>query len=256
MKMKHLSMISAGARKSLRAILGHVALGTVCVVAFIEPSHATGTLSAEATLTETGKSGAEFQYTLILTNTGSNPINAFWYGWILGHFDLPSATTSIKAPTGWSGAVSSASIQFGNNTGSAIPAGGVGIFTFESTSTPTAMTTGNTGGAATGDSVAYATVSAMQGFDQSDPGIASNPFVPTLLAAPVPQFQAPAVVAGSLQLAWNSFPGVAYQVQFSTNLAETNWINLGSAITATSSSTTTNQTVGSGPVVLYRVVSQ
>jgi len=43
MKMKHLSMISAGARKSLRAILGHVALGTVCVVAFIEPSHATGT---------------------------------------------------------------------------------------------------------------------------------------------------------------------------------------------------------------------
>jgi len=149
--------------------------------------HGQGTLSATATLTETGTSGSEFEYSLTLDNTGTVAINAFWYGWIQGSFDLPSTPTSITAPSGWGSSTSFAnSVQFANNTGSAIPAGGLGTFTFESTSSPTAMTSGMNGGAPTGDSVAYATVAAMHAFDESDPGIASAPFVPSLQAVPEP----------------------------------------------------------------------
>jgi len=146
--------------------------------------HAKGDITAKATLTETGTSGAEFEYSLMLDNTGSVPINAFWYGWILGSFDLPSVPTSITAPTGWGATPLLASVQFANNTGSAIPVGGFGVFTFDTTSDPTTMTTGMNGGAPTGDSVVYANVTAMQDSDQNDPGIASVPFIPTLAAVP------------------------------------------------------------------------
>jgi hypothetical protein len=148
--------------------------------------HAQGTISATATLTETGTVGSEFEYSLSLDNTGSVPINAFWYGWIQFAFDLPTIPTSVTAPSGWAGTVQGKSIQFANNSGSAIAPGAFGTFTFESTSTPTAMTTGSNGGAPTGDSVAYATVAAMQSSDQSDPGIATGPFQPTLTTVPEP----------------------------------------------------------------------
>jgi hypothetical protein len=213
---------------------------------------AQGTLSATATIIETGKSASDFEYSLTLTNTGSNPINAFWYGWTVGSFNLPTVPSGIAGPTGWSGSAVGNSIQYQNNTGSAIAPGGTGIFTFKCTSTLTAMTTGIHQGDPTGESVAYATVSAMNACDQSDPGIASNPFTPTL---PLPSLQAPSVVAGSLQLAWTSVSGLAYQVQYSTNLAQTNWINLGSSITATNSATTTNDAIGSGSLRFYRVVA-
>jgi hypothetical protein len=215
---------------------------------------AQGTLSATATITQTGKSGSKFKYSLTLTNTGSNPINAFWYGWTLGSFNLPSIPTSIAGPAGWSGATFGASIQYQNNTGSAIAPTSSGTFTFESTSTLTAMTTGIRQGDPTGESVAYATVNAMNLCDQSDPGIASDPFTPTAQAIQSPGFQAPKVVGGSLQLAWTSLPGVAYQVQYSTNLAKTNWINLGSIINATNNPTTTNDAIGSNSLRFYRVL--
>jgi hypothetical protein len=148
---------------------------------------AQGTLTATATITETGMVGSEYEYSLALDNTGNTPINAFWYGWIQGSFDLPSTPTSITAPSGWSSSTSFPdSVQFANNTGSAIAPGGFVTFTFESTSSPTAMTTGTTDGAPTGDSIAYATLAAMASFDQSDPGVASGPFVPTLVTVPEP----------------------------------------------------------------------
>jgi hypothetical protein len=149
--------------------------------------HAQGTLTATATLTETGTVGGEYEYSLALDNTGNTPINAFWYGWVLGSFDLPSTPTSISGPSGWSSSTSFPnSVQFANNSGSAIAPGGFATFTFESTFGPTAMTTGTTDGAPTGDSVAYATLAAMASFDQSDPGIASAPFAPSLVSVPEP----------------------------------------------------------------------
>ena len=184
MKMKHLSMISVRVRRSPLVRLGLFALGAMCVFGFVESSRAQGTLSATATITETGQVGSEYEYSLTLDNTGSNPINALWYGWIQGHFDLPSSPTSIGEPAGWTGTADGNSIKFGNSSGSAIAPGGFGTFTFDSTSDFAAMTTGTTGGTATGNSVAYAAVSYMSSFDQSDPGKASNPFVPTAVPEP------------------------------------------------------------------------
>jgi hypothetical protein len=162
---------------SALAVAGGLAAGSL---------HAQGTISASATLTETGTSGSEFEYTLTLDNTGTVPINAFWYGWIQFAFDLPNQPTSITAPTGWTARAEGNSIQFGDSTGSPVAAGGLGTFTFDSTANPTAMTTGSNGGAPTGDSVAYSTVAAMNASDQSDPGIATGPFIPTLQAVPEP----------------------------------------------------------------------
>jgi hypothetical protein len=191
---------------------------------------------------------------LTLTNSGSNPINAFWYGWTQGSFNLPSVPTSIVPPAGWTATAVSDSIQFANSTGSAIAPGSTGTFTFDSTNTPTQLTSGITDGDPTGESVAYATVAAMSSFDQSVAGVASDPFTPTLGTAPptAPQFQAPAVVAGSLQLSWSAVPGLTYQVQYSTNLAQTNWLIL-SSVTATTNSATTNIVIGSNSMGFYRV---
>ena len=144
------------------------------------------TISASATLAETGTSGSEFDYTLTLDNTGTVPINALWYGWVQGHFDLPSSPTSITALSGWSGDADGDSIQFENGTGSAIAPGSFGTFTFESTFGPAAMTSGTTGGTATGNSVVYASASGPSTFGESQPGVSSGPFVPTLQAVPEP----------------------------------------------------------------------
>jgi hypothetical protein len=157
---------------------------------------ATGTLSASATLTETGMAGSEFEYSLVLDNTGSNPINALWYGWILGAFDLPSTPTSITGPAGWTSSTAFAdSVQFENNSGSAIAPGGFGTFTFDSISSLSAMTTGITDTAPTGDSVAYASSTGPSSFDQSYPGIASDPFLP--IAGSVPDGGMTAMLLGA-----------------------------------------------------------
>ena len=154
-----------------------------------------GTISATATLAETGSSGGEFDYTLTLDNTGNVPIDAFWYGWIPGAFDLPSSPSSITALSGWTGSAFGASIQFSDTSVSsssstaganAIAPGGIAIFTFESTSDPAAMTTGTTGGAPTGDSIAYNAPGPMTDFEGPTPGVASAAFQPTLSSVPEP----------------------------------------------------------------------
>jgi hypothetical protein len=142
--------------------------------------HAQGTLSATATLAETGTAGSEYEYSLVLDNTGSNPINALWYGWIQFEFDLPSSPTSVATTlAGWSGAPDGNSIQFQNVSGSGIAPGGIGAFTFDSTANPAAITA-----APSGDSVAYGTVASMNADQQSVAGVASGPFSPTFVPEP------------------------------------------------------------------------
>jgi hypothetical protein len=186
MKMKHLSMNSVGARNSRGALLGHFALGAVCVLGFVESGRAQGTISATATITETGTSGGEFEYSMTLDNTGTVPINAFWYGWVQGSFDLPSTPTSLTAPLGWSSIPDGNSVQFENSSGAAIPAGGFGLYSFQSTASPTALTTGISDGAPTGSSVVYDTPTGPSTFGENDPGVASGPFQPTLTSVPEP----------------------------------------------------------------------
>ena len=61
------------------------------------------------------------------------------------------------------------------------------------------------------------------------------------------------VANNQLQFSWNAMTGLVYQVQFKTNLLSTNWINLGSPITATGPSITVTNTIGPDPRRFYRL---
>jgi len=55
----------------------------------------------------------------------------------------------------------------------------------------------------------------------------------TLTPLPLPVFQSLATSGSSLQLTWVSMPGLTYQVQYKTNLLQSDWINLGQPVVAT-----------------------
>jgi hypothetical protein len=60
----------------------------------------------------------------------------------------------------------------------------------------------------------------------------------------------------AVNFSWLSTPGVAYQVQYTTNLASTPWTNLGPAIIATNSVTIDLDTLGPDPQRFYRILQQ
>jgi hypothetical protein len=122
--------------------------------------------------------GSTYDYTITLKNTGADNLNDFWYGWIPFLFDLPSVPTNAGNSLGWDNDVDGDSIEWINNTGSALAPSQSGIFTFDSSSTPAQMTAGMAG-----ESVAY-----VNGIDDSanSPGSSTPIFAPTLVAAPEP----------------------------------------------------------------------
>ncbi len=75
----------------------------------------------------------------------------------------------------------------------------------------------------------------------------------SVLPVPAPALHALAPAGGSFQLAWTALAGATYQVQYLTNLLQTNWINLGGVITATANPMTISLTIGAGPPKFYRV---
>jgi uncharacterized repeat protein (TIGR03803 family) len=58
-----------------------------------------------------------------------------------------------------------------------------------------------------------------------------------------PAFRTVTQKGGKLTLTWSTFAGQSYQIQQKTNLTQTNWINLGTATTATNSTATTSDTI-------------
>ncbi len=76
----------------------------------------------------------------------------------------------------------------------------------------------------------------------------------SVLPVPGPALRPPALVNGSIQLAWTALPGVRYQVQSKTNLAQTSWSNLSSVITATLNPMMFSNNIGTVPWQFYRVV--
>lgn len=54
-------------------------------------------------------------------------------------------------------------------------------------------------------------------------------------------------------LTWNTLTNIQYQVQYSTNLASTNWINL-NTYSATGPNLTVTNSIGTNPAVFYRVL--
>jgi hypothetical protein len=76
-----------------------------------------------------------------------------------------------------------------------------------------------------------------------------------VVVQPVPplSFRAATQANGAFTFTWASVSNVAYQVQYSTDLAQGNWINFGSPITATNNATSTNDVIGPDQQRFYRV---
>jgi hypothetical protein len=120
--------------------------------------------------------GSSFDYTITLQNTSSVALNSFWYGWTTNGDNLPTAPASAANSLGWSNALSGDSIMWTNSTGTALAPGASTMFTFVSSSSPSAITT-----PPSGESVAY--VGAID-FSQGTAGDSTAAFSPTLLSAP------------------------------------------------------------------------
>jgi uncharacterized repeat protein (TIGR03803 family) len=66
-------------------------------------------------------------------------------------------------------------------------------------------------------------------------------------------FQAVALTSETLRLTWSTEPGGVYQLQYTSDLSASNWVNLSSAFTATGTTLTAIDTVASGLRRFYRV---
>src|ERR1035441_4230209 len=69
-----------------------------------------------------------------------------------------------------------------------------------------------------------------------------------------PVFQAVTQTGGMLTLTWSATLSLAYRVQYSSDLNQTNWNNLGSTIVATSAIATATDSIGPDPQRCYRIV--
>jgi hypothetical protein len=69
-----------------------------------------------------------------------------------------------------------------------------------------------------------------------------------------PVFQGVTLANGAITLTWTALPGLAYQVQYTTNLAGNLWNNIGSAVTATNATLTLSDVQPPDPQRFYRVV--
>ena len=59
---------------------------------------------------------------------------------------------------------------------------------------------------------------------------------------------------GTLTLTWSAMPWQTYQVQYTTDLSQTNWNILGNAITTTNALATASDSIGPDTRRFYRVV--
>ncbi len=69
-------------------------------------------------------------------------------------------------------------------------------------------------------------------------------------------FQAAVQNGNTVSFSWLTTPGVSYQVQYTTDLSATNWINLGGPIVATGNLTTNSDNLGPDSQRFYRVIQQ
>jgi hypothetical protein len=139
--------------------------------------------SATATISGVAAGGGVFDYTIALKNTGTTSLDSFWYAWTTSGNNLSVGVTSPGSSLGWTDTSleGNTSISYEGNAGNALAVGQSAIFTFDSTETPSAITT-----SPSGESVAYVSGTGPDTFEQNDPGIASPVFSPILVAAPEP----------------------------------------------------------------------
>jgi hypothetical protein len=150
--------------------------------------------SATATISGVAAGGGVFDYTITLQNTGTTSLDSFWYAWTLNGNNLSAAATNPGSSLGWTDTAleGNTSISWEGNAGNALAVGKSATFTFDSTETPSAITT-----SPSGESVAYVNGTGPNTFEQNDPGVASPVFSPTIASAPEPSILG-LLTAGSL----------------------------------------------------------
>jgi hypothetical protein len=143
--------------------------------------HAQG---ATATISGVAAGGGIFDYTITLHNTGTTSLDSFWYAWTLAGNNLSANISNPASALGWTDTAleGNTSISWEDSAGGhALAAGQSTTFTFDSTETPTAITT-----SPSGESVAYVSATGPNTFGQNSPGSASPVFSPTLVTVPEP----------------------------------------------------------------------
>jgi hypothetical protein len=77
----------------------------------------------------------------------------------------------------------------------------------------------------------------------------------SITPVPVPAFLATTKTPGTFNLTWGTMTGLVYQVQYKTNLLQTNWFNLGKPLIATNGNMTVSDTnaISSSPQRFYRL---
>jgi hypothetical protein len=91
--------------------------------------------------------GANWDYTIKLTDTGTGNIGTFWFSWVPGQGYLPSLPNSFVAPTGWVATKTDGppptdgySIQYKeSNTSFALTPGNSLLFKFTSADSPSTL---------------------------------------------------------------------------------------------------------------------
>jgi hypothetical protein len=104
--------------------------------------------------------------------------------------------------------------------------------------------------------MASGTNSTLEFAAQNDPGYFGLDDI-SVTPLPLVAFRTAAATAGSINLSWYTAGGLAYQVQYKTNLLQTNWIDLGTRTVGTGSSLAVSDTNGGGSSLqrFYRLVA-
>ena len=108
------------------------------------PSSLAALLAVSATgIISSAAAGADFNYTIALTNTSTTGIGTFWFAWTPGHDYLAIRPMSVTAPSGWNysitneGAGDGYAIEFtAGSSASYVKPGTTTDFSFQSADTP------------------------------------------------------------------------------------------------------------------------
>jgi hypothetical protein len=137
--------------------------------------------SATATISGVAAGGGVFDYTITLQNTGTTSLDSFWYAWTTSGNNLSAAISNPGSSLGWvdTAIEGNTSISWEDSSSNPLAVGHSATFTFDSTETPSAITT-----LPSGESVVYVSGTGPNTFGENDPGSASPAFAPTLVPEP------------------------------------------------------------------------
>jgi hypothetical protein len=116
-------------------------LGIVLATGVLAAPLSAGTIDATGVMTSK-PDGANFDYTITLTNTGTDSIGTFWFSWLPGEGFLPHTPTSLISPPGWSEILTNGngSIQWDANSHAADLAPGKSlVYGFTSPDSPSVL---------------------------------------------------------------------------------------------------------------------